>query len=258
MRTRDLLRYLEKLEIGLSNFSYEELGIVEAGELKRSFEIFRNGLEEKVFGADEMNQLEHMFDTMGIEPSRQQPPTLPDGIVSKDREALVSLIGSLEKTGLNAEQKKITEAMKSLALGIESRFLENKSGGRSTQMTAESSFVSDTINLKLVLEECMGQMELLEELIKRYKHNILEFIGCAKVNLDMENFKEMRTACQRILPTLKMMRINGLTQIVSEMDHVSKTDMDLTYLGFLYDQFLEEFPRVEAQVDSELNALKTM
>ena len=41
------MTYLEKLEIGLSSFSYEELGVVEAGKLKKSFEVFKMGLENK-------------------------------------------------------------------------------------------------------------------------------------------------------------------------------------------------------------------
>jgi hypothetical protein len=74
--TRELLNYLEKLEIGLSSFSYEELGVVEAGELKKSFEIFKHGLEDKVFGVSELKHWK-IFTKMGIlEPQRNLPHSI--------------------------------------------------------------------------------------------------------------------------------------------------------------------------------------
>ncbi|NAY90979.1 hypothetical protein GTQ34_03520 [Muricauda sp. JGD-17] len=265
MRTRDLLRYLEKLEIGLSNFSYEELGTVEAGELKKSFEIFRNGLEEKVFGMDEINQLEQMYDEMGIKSSpKENVSNLTAEIVAEvnDTEHIFLLIASLEKTELNPNQKKIAKRIKSLTKKmVEDTKLvhkHNKPNTSVTPITIESYFNPDKIDLTPVLEECMGQMELLEELIKCYRHNVLEFIGSIKVQLDGEYFSEIRVSCQKILPSLKMMKTTGLMQLVSQMDMTCKTDRDLDYLKFLYNQFLVDFPKADKMIDHELNALRNM
>ena len=50
MNTKELLTQLSKIEDGLNQFSFEELSVLEASNLKKSFESFKNGLEEKVFG----------------------------------------------------------------------------------------------------------------------------------------------------------------------------------------------------------------
>src|SRR5690606_39561350 len=65
--TRELLNYLEKLEISLSSFSYGELGTEEAVALKKSFEQFKHGLEDKVFGVDGIGQLQDLYDKLGIQ-----------------------------------------------------------------------------------------------------------------------------------------------------------------------------------------------
>ena len=55
-----------------------------------------------------------------------------------------------------------------------------------------------------------------------------------------------------------MMRTVGLLEIIQLMDMACKTDNDIKYLTFLYDQFLTEYPKVEAVVDFEIDALRNM
>ncbi len=263
METRELLRYLEKLEIGLSSFSYEELGIVEAGELKKSFEIFRSGLEEKVFGADEISQLKNIYDEMGIvAPSEKdkKPQHKTNGKPEGAKE-LFSLIDSLEKTQLDANQLRITQALKLIAKDM---LLENKPTSHINKLcpeknlVKESRFSSSKIDLKPALEECMGQIELLEAAIKNFKRNIYEFVGNLKVQMDRENLDRIAVCCQKLLPSLKMMRATDLMHIVLQIETTSKTDRNIRYLRFLYTQFLAEFSSVDKIVDRELNALKNM
>ncbi len=263
METRELLKYLEKLEIGLSSFSYEELGIVEAGELKKSFEIFRSGLEEKVFGVDEINQLRHIYDEMGIvAPSEKEKKVQrKPSVKTEGSKELFSLIESLEKTNLDPNQRKIARALKSIAKDI-SR--ENRTKSHINKLcpeenlVKESKFTSSKIDLKPALEECMGQMELLQEAIKCYRNNIFEFIGALRVKMDRRDHAEIPVCCQKLLPSLRMMRTTDLMHIVSQIEITSKTDQDMRYLRFLYNQFLAEFSSVDKMVELELNALRNM
>ncbi len=263
METRELLRYLEKLEIGLSSFSYEELGIVEAGELKKSFEIFRSGLEEKVFGVDEISQLKNMYDEMGIvAPSQKdENPINKHNNKQEGTKQLFSLIESLEKTNLDTNQHIITQELKAIAKNMLQKSKPKSHINKlcpEENLVKESNFTSPKIDLKPALEECMGQMELLEEAIKCYKRNIFEFIGSMKVQMDGQDLHKIPVCCQKLLPSLKMMRATDLMHIVLQIETTSKTDRDMRYLGFLYTQFLAEFSSVDKIVDRELNALKTM
>ena len=265
MGTRELLTYLEKLEIGLSSFSYEELGTAEAGKLKRSFDQFKNGLEDKVFGIPEMEQLEVIYEQIGIQSPNKSSENLLDS-KSSDSELLVSLLSMLEKTDLSPKQGEILKALTTVGQRISKSDTKNKSTEQNTTSSnsarIEKNFASflqtDKVNLKPVLTECMGQMELLEELIRLYKQNILEFIGSVKVHMQTKNFRGVDFACQKIQPCLRMMKTVSLLEITEQMINVCDTDNDLKYLNFLYNQFLVEFPKVDELVDFEIEVLRNM
>ncbi|MER3373597.1 MAG: hypothetical protein RIM83_03085 [Allomuricauda sp.] len=259
METRELLTYLEKLEIGLSNFSYEELGTVEAGELKKSFEVFKQGLENKVFGVPEMKQLEVIYERVGIQGSEGRPSTSKDGDVT--HQTLLSLIDTLDKTPLSPKQKEIVSTLRHVAQGLNKKSTENirKSGKmKSIERSLESSFSSNNINLRPVLDDCMGQMELLEELVKLFKQNVLEFVGSAKIHLQNENFNALDLSCQNVQSCLRMMKTDGLLEITQEIITLCRTDNDHKHHSFLYEQFVKEYPKVEEQVDFEMELLRAM
>ncbi|MBO0323257.1 hypothetical protein J0X14_13190 [Muricauda sp. CAU 1633] len=253
MKTRELLTYLEKLEIGLSSFSYEELGTVEAGELKKSFEVFKHGLENKVFGISEMKQLEVIYERIGIQGAEKKSSTSAD-------QTLSALIDALEKTQLSPAQKEIVSELRQVAqnLNMNHTEIDMSSKIRSLEKSLESSFSSNNINLKPVLEDCMGQMELMEELVKLFKQNVLEFIGSAKVHLQNENFNALDLSSQKVQSCLRMMKTDGLLEITQEIIALCRTDNDRKHHAFLYEQFVQEYPKVEEQVDFEMELLRAM
>lgn len=104
--------------------------------------------------------------------------------------------------------------------------------------------------LKDLLEECMGQVDLLKELVRLFKENILEFIGHTKIGLQNEDIKGIGFASHKIKSGLRMLKIDGLLLIVEQMNTTCKNDGDLKYLSFLYDQFLDEYPKIEQVIDS--------
>jgi CheY-like chemotaxis protein/HPt (histidine-containing phosphotransfer) domain-containing protein len=112
------------------------------------------------------------------------------------------------------------------------------------------------INLSVILEDCQGQMVLLEELVMLYKQNALEFIGVTKVNLENENLEEIAFAAHKIKSGLAMMQSKSLHAIVEQIQLVCKSNGDRKQLGFLLKCFVEEYPLVEAAIDEQINALK--
>lgn len=257
--TRELLSYLEKLEIGLSSFSYEELGTVEAGELKKSFEVFKNGLEDKVFGVGEIKQLENICQRVGIQGL---------GVNSKDQQkipqkqpAIMKLIDALENTPLNNEQRELLKALRTLAQSQENNMKNTGNPMPAYFQTIEKSLepeANHSISLKSVLEECMGQMDLMEELVRMFRQNVLEFIGSAHVHIKNEDHASLDLACQKVVPSLRMMKTFGLLETAQQMAILCRTDKDMKHLSFLYNQFLAEFPSVEEQVDFEMQVLRTI
>lgn len=127
---------------------------------------------------------------------------------------------------------------------------ENKDDCRS-QLRAGQLF-----SLDAVLEECMGELPLLEELIGLYQKNALEFIGQVKVHLKNKDHEGVAFASHKIKCGLKMMKTFGLCAIVEELHSLAKTNRDDKKMHLLYNRFVREYPKVEQQLNNALNDLK--
>lgn len=112
------------------------------------------------------------------------------------------------------------------------------------------------IDLKVILEECMGELDLLEELISLYKQNALEFIGNVKHHLQLEDYENIQFAAHKMKSGLAMMQTYSLHSIVVQMHKTCITDKDHKYLEFLYNCFLDEYPVVVDAIEVEMKKLK--
>ncbi len=112
------------------------------------------------------------------------------------------------------------------------------------------------VNLAVILEDCMGQIDLLEELIILYKQNALEFMGVIRMHLETENMDIMASAAHKIKSGLAMMQSESLHRIVVQMHGICKANGDRKHLKFLFDCFVKEYPIVEAAIEEQVKALK--
>lgn len=112
------------------------------------------------------------------------------------------------------------------------------------------------IDLKTILEDCMGNVELLEELIGLYQQNALEFIGKTKVFLQNSNFEGIAQCAHKIKNGLAMVGTKSLLDIVNEIETNAKTDKDTKYIDSLYKIFVQDYQEVEELIFTELEQLK--
>lgn len=112
------------------------------------------------------------------------------------------------------------------------------------------------VNLTYLLEECMGEIDLLEELIGLFKQNMLDFIGRANVYIPEGNLNRLGFAAHKVKSGLSMMRANHLYSLVDQITIGCKTHRNLPEIGRLYDQLLLAYPMVENAIDRELMFLK--
>lgn len=112
--------------------------------------------------------------------------------------------------------------------------------------------LSITIDLEPILEECMGEMDLLRELVALYHENALEFIGAARIHLPNADFKELGLAAHKIKAGLAMMRTDSLHAIIVLVQKECDGDQDSKHLQFLCDCFAEEYPTIKASIDATL------
>lgn len=119
----------------------------------------------------------------------------------------------------------------------------------------EASKVSD-LDLTPVLEDCMGEVDMLEDLVELYKRNALEFIGKSKLHLQNCDYEQLQFATHKIKSGLAMMQTQSLLILVEQMHEHCKTDKNHDQMEFLFQQFLKEYPMVEFALDSEVVRLK--
>jgi signal transduction histidine kinase/DNA-binding NarL/FixJ family response regulator/HPt (histidine-containing phosphotransfer) domain-containing protein len=113
------------------------------------------------------------------------------------------------------------------------------------------------LDLKPALEDCMGDIDMLHELIVFYKQNALEFIGKVKVYLRQEDFGMIRDAAHKIKCGLAMMHTHKLHGIVEQIHENCKTTQDTAELEGLYLQFVQEYSGVEKELDIEFEKLES-
>ena len=144
------------------------------------------------------------------------------------------------------------------------KLVKNKNRMKTT-LTIESKTINPAvelytdatkINLSVILEDCLGQMDLLEELILLYKQNALEFIGIVKLNLDKDDLDEIAFAAHKIKSGLAMLQSKSLHIIVEQIQAICKANGDRKHLMFLHNCFIDEYPLVENAIDEQIKALK--
>jgi len=116
----------------------------------------------------------------------------------------------------------------------------------------DSDTLSATIDLEPILEECMGEIDLLIELVSLYHENALEFIGAARIHLPNSDFKALGLAAHKIKAGLAMMRTDSLHAIIVLIQKECDGDQDSKHLQFLCDCFVEEYPTVKKYIDTAL------
>ena len=111
-------------------------------------------------------------------------------------------------------------------------------------------------DLSFIVDDCMGKLELVAELIHLFKQNVLEFIGEIKSHLVKKDFNGMEFSLHKVKSGLAMMQTNSLHDIVLQMETCLKTNGDLNHLNFLFECFIAEYPSTEEGIQKEFQKLK--
>ena len=287
MDTNNLLAKLSALEQTLHTYSYEKLTASEASELKEAFNAFKKLLKAKVKTQSNLSTAEAAKTVVEIQEESVAPSaeshksnrakkeakaTFNDSIRFREylkesplTEAQLDYINSILASSdihTRVSNEIITPATRDIEKHVEeinSRKAKKAKSMKTTQHSKSGDKKSSKlaqVDLISVLNECLGKKDLLEELIRLYKQNALEFIGQVKLQLQNLDFEGIRFAAHKIKSGLRMMQTQELLIIAEQIETVSKTDQDLKQLHFLFDCFVKEYPAVERAIDAEFKKLK--
>jgi len=123
-------------------------------------------------------------------------------------------------------------------------------------ISKDETKLNNRVDLGPILEDCMGNIQLLEELILLYRKNALEFIGKTKVSLDLEDYDSLWQNAHKIKTGIAMVGTTRLLETLTQFEKNAKTEKDLKHLTFLYNCFVDEYKDAEAKVFHALNKLK--
>ncbi len=113
----------------------------------------------------------------------------------------------------------------------------------------------ETVDLTHILEECYGEIAMLEELIRLFKQNIYEFIGAVKIGISNRNFEEVYLAAHKIKAGLSLMKTIDLKNLILGIEDSCK-HKEMSKVEAFFNQFLVLYPAKEELIDLEFEKLK--
>lgn len=113
-------------------------------------------------------------------------------------------------------------------------------------------------SLKTIQKESMGDLGFLNELVRLFKHNVLEFIGACSVHIKNADWENLAFAAHKIKAGVAMVEAHSLLDIVKKIHSLAQSD-PMTHGSALNDlklTFIKEYELVENAIDNELEKLE--
>ncbi|GGG44839.1 hypothetical protein GCM10011414_12970 [Croceivirga lutea] len=121
----------------------------------------------------------------------------------------------------------------------------------------ESQLVSGaTVNILPLYKECLENADLLGEFLGIFEQNIIEFIGAIRVHTHEKNYKGIEFATHKIKSSLQLVHADGLFDLAVEMENLAKSKDKFETIKKVYHAFLDEYPQIQHQINTNLNLLK--
>ncbi|APQ18938.1 ATP-binding protein [Maribacter hydrothermalis] len=107
------------------------------------------------------------------------------------------------------------------------------------------------VDLNNLLDECFGEIAMLNELVKLFKLNALEFIGNVKIHLQTENLKEIGFSAHKLKAGFAMLKADGMRRLIVQLEAHCKANQ-ASEVKALYKIFLNDYPKLEQKLDFDL------
>ncbi|MEH6759646.1 MAG: ATP-binding protein [Maribacter arcticus] len=110
------------------------------------------------------------------------------------------------------------------------------------------------VDLNSLLKDCFGELEMLNELIKLFKTNVLEFIGNVRIHLKTDNLVEIAFSAHKLKASFAMLKAQGMRNLIVELEANCKAN-ELDKVKELYELFLNDYPLLENNLNIDLEIL---
>lgn len=251
--------HLSKLENGLDTYSFTELNTKEANRLKKSFESFKNGLEEKVFGMPKPEPVE-----VSLKKTTTKPPEEHTMIAKVSHEirtplnGIVGFIDLLKETTLGPKQQELVNALDTASgnlMNIINELLEfsKLASGHDTfekvpfnlkNLITEVAFLCETLITDSKVELCvhldknlpeqlLGDPSKLSQILLNLVGNAVKFVEKGKINLEaiLKSDQQGKVYIEFIVADTGIGIANNKLQRIFESYRQAEDDTQLKYGG---------------------------
>ncbi|WP_036154287.1 ATP-binding protein [Maribacter forsetii] len=110
------------------------------------------------------------------------------------------------------------------------------------------------IDLQHLWKDCFGEVDMLNELVKLFKLNAIEFIGNVKIHLKTQNLKEIALSAHKLKAGFAMIKADGMRKLIVELESSCKTNQP-DKVKELYEVFLKDYPLLEDNLNKNLELI---
>ncbi len=213
----------KKIELILMDFKIPYLKDFEVSRAIRTHQDTRiNAVPIVAFSADFAEHDSKVSDSLGINDSLLNPYTLDE---------LMTII---------LDNKRKVDNPKEFSELLHKKMIQSK----------------ETIEFDLnhLLKDCFGELEMLNELVKLFKLNVLEFMGNVKIHLKSNDLKEVAFSAHKLKAGFAMLKATGMLELIVELETHSKANRPIE-VKELNNIFLKDYPLFEKNLDDEMTSL---
>ena len=95
---------------------------------------------------------------------------------------------------------------------------------------------------------------MLNELIKLFKTNVLEFMGNVRIHLKTDNLVEIAFSAHKLKASFAMLKAKGMRNLIVELEANCKAN-EPDKVKELYELFLNDYPLLENNLNIDLEKL---
>lgn len=110
------------------------------------------------------------------------------------------------------------------------------------------------VDLNPLLKDCFGEIDMLNELVKLFKLNAIEFIGNVTVHLKTDNLKEIALSAHKLKAGFAMIKADGMRKLIIDLEANCKANK-LERVKELFEVFLIDYPVLEENLIADLKLM---
>ncbi|MEP2278062.1 ATP-binding protein [Maribacter sp.] len=110
------------------------------------------------------------------------------------------------------------------------------------------------VDLQHLLKDCFGEIDMLKELVKLFKLNVIEFIGNVKIHLKTQDLKEIALSAHKLKAGFAMIKADGMRKLIVDLEKSCKTNQP-EKVKELYMAFLNDYPLLEENLNRSLELM---